>query len=185
MELRQNWVAICKYLLSEWKTHQDSPELCTLLMQQSMSYILTSDNGSSPYSCLHNNLADESRSFYQSCFVEAASYGMHRHLQNKYFLWQMCYYLGYFPTYYPIFLVVEPDKVETRQKELLAHATKQFSGSHLFLPWITGIGYYEWLHELNSDQLMKVHSEIQEFDLEKNSVDEDIRELFLLPDSAE
>lgn len=180
MEGMQNWMAICRYLLTEWKEHQDSPELCVLLMQQSMSYLLASDNGNSPHLCHHNNLENENLHFYQNCFIEAARYGMDHHLDNKYFLWQVCYYLFYLPTYYPVLLVVEYDKLETQQNELLALAKKQFADSFLFVPWLMGTDYYEWLHDMSDDKLVRVHSEIQEFHLGKNAVDEDMKDLFLL-----
>lgn len=178
MERTQDWMAICRYLLTEWKEHQDSPELCVLLMQQAMSYLLASDNGNSPHSCHHNNPDNENLRFYRDCFVGAASHGMNHHLDNKYFLWQVCYYLFYFPTYYPVLLVVEYDKLETKKNELLALAKTQFTESNLFLPWLSGVDYYEWLHNMGSDKLVRVHAEIQEFHLGKNAVDEDVKDLF-------
>lgn len=180
MEKDQDWAAICYYLLLEWKQQKENAELCTLLVQQSMTYLLASDNGNCALSCCSSNFCNENLRLYQNCFIEAANYGMAHHLHNKYFLWQVCYYLFHFPTYYPILSVIENDKIETRQDELLTLAKTQFAESNLFLPWLTGVDYYEWLQNMGSDKLVRVHAEIQEFHLGKNAVDEDVKDLFLL-----
>lgn len=185
MEKKQDWAAICNYLLVEWKQQKENPELCTLFVQQSMTYLLASDSGDCALSCCSSNWGNESLRLYLNCFIEAVNYGMTHHLHNKYFLWQVCYYLFHFSTYYPILSVIENDKLETRQNELLALARTQFAESNLFLPWLMGVDYYDWLHNMGSDKLVRVHAEIQEFHLGKNAVDEDVKDLFLLgSDSA-
>ena len=80
----------------------------------------------------------------------------------------------------PVLMVIGNDKVETLQNKLVSHAKTQFAESDLFSPWLIGIDYYEWLNKLSSDELTRVHSEIEEFQLGKNAVDEDVKRLFFL-----
>ena len=181
MELTQNWMAICEYVQTEWEKHQDSPELCTLLMQQAMSYLLATDNGSSPFLFVHRNNCPESIAYYQNCFVAAMKHGMDHHLHHKYFLWQLCYYIIYYPTYYPIFKVIGGEtKLNDIMQELMSLVNREFSNSLIFRPFLAEKDYYAWIHSLSDADLFALHSEIAEFNLCDNGEDEYVKNLFLV-----
>lgn len=181
LEKKQDWMAICLYLQMQYKNHPDSPDLCVLLMQQSMDYFLACDNGFSSELSMHNNHSVESTYFYRNCFVKTMKQGMERHMEHKYFLWQLCFYLFHASTYYLVFDVLENEvKIQTKWKELMAFIKEQYPDSLIFKPFILEIDDFSWIHSLSDGERSSLQSEIAEWHLCENNSDKDVKALFMM-----
>lgn len=179
MEAEQDWMAVCEYLRTEWERHPESPERCTLLMQQAMDYFLAADEGSSPYLSLHKNSGPGSCEYYRECFVNALKDGLCRHTHDKYFVWQCCFYLAHSATYYPVFEALDDASgVEKEMERLLQLAKTNFEGSLIFSPFIEGANFYDWVRSLNEKEKAALQTEIAQFHLCENSADENVKDLF-------
>ena len=94
MERNKKRLDIYQYLRSQWKLHYDSPQLCVLIMEQMVSFLLELE---SPWAIPED--VNEYQ-YYADFLQEVLQYGMKHHCNNKMFLWQLCYYLAGISTYH-------------------------------------------------------------------------------------
>ena len=77
MERNKKRLDIYQYLRSQWKLHYDSPQLCVLIMEQMVSFLLELE---SPWAIPED--VNEYQ-YYANFLQEVLQYGMKHHCNNK------------------------------------------------------------------------------------------------------
>lgn len=177
-EKNTNWSEIINYLYSQWQQQKENGELCILLIQQLLEYLLAIDTP--PFSPSVIYLHEKER--LQTLLNESITYGMEHCITNKYFLWQICYYLVSISTYYFLYdcLVKDDrDRLDLLQK-LVNSAQALFPNSLLFFQFheSTNDYNYKWYMKLDNIQKETLLSEVNELCLQNNSKDQDILNYF-------
>lgn len=180
LEKLQDWRRVCEYLFDEWVAQPDNAQLCTLVIQQSLSYLLAVDNGNSTELHCHNNNSPSNVAYYHDCLRQSLEYGLKNCISNKYFLWQICFYLTYFATYYPIAVAFSNTSIDEAKNKLLLYAEKLCPESIIFLPMILCCDVGTWLRQLTADERLHLDCELREFDLQQNREDMYVRSIFSL-----
>ena len=168
-----NWIKTTNYLYTHWKLMKHDSEMTILLIQQMMIYVLDIDNGCVPELHYNNNSKKTNRVLFLKHLTEAVEYGLNNTKRGKYFLWQMCYFLKYIPTYYPLLSYVIPsvDAAEQYYHSLIKEAMQEYPDSILF-SLLDRYKNNEYIAPCNSEQIMKtILVEVDDFHLQNNMAD--------------
>ncbi len=171
LDNEENWLKAAHYLYNQWQTQQSDFDLIVLLIQQMMMYILDIDNGCLQELHFNNNGLKENREIFQRYLIVAVERGLSYSSKSKYFLWQMCYYLKYISTYYPLLSVPSVNSADQCYHSLLKEAMAAFPNSMLFCLMDRYDSNSLVISDLNEQELRSVLSEINDFHLQDNQAD--------------
>ena len=181
MERNKKRLDIYQYLRSQWKLHYNSPQLCVLIMEQMVSFLLELE---SPWA-----IPEDVNEYqhYADFLQEVLQYGMKHHCNNKMFLWQLCYYLAGISTYHFLYGdIITPENAGNLLKQYLAHAHALYPDSKLFqLVLLYQRNDASWKITMPESTKDSIHAEIAEWDLQTNEVDQELLDLFNFPKKNE
>ena len=177
MERNKKRSDIYQYLQRQWKLHYDSPQLCVLIMEQMVSFLLELE---SPWAIPEG--VNEYQ-YYSDFLQEVLQYGMKHHCKNKMFLWQLCYYLAGISTYHFLYgKTIMPGNAVNLLKQYLAQAHALYPDSKLFqLVLLYQRNDTSWKTTMPESTRNSIHTEIAEWDLQTNEVDQELLDLFNFP----
>lgn len=166
-----NWLKTAHYLYIQWKTKRSDFDLIVLFIQQMMMYILDIDNGCLQELHYNNNSLKKNQEVFQRYLVATVEHGLSYSSKSKYFLWQMCYYLKYIPTYYPLLSVPSINSPDQCYHALLEEAMASFPSSVLFYLMDRYDSHNFKISNLNKQEISSILIEISDFNLQNNKAD--------------
>lgn len=178
MEKDKKRLDIYGYLKEQWKCYPESSQLCVLIIQQMVSFLLELE---SPWAISEN--ANEYQC-YAAFLQEVLQYGIQYHSKSKMFLWQLCYYLAGISTYHFLYgKVIQLGSAKDLLNQLLDQADKLFPDSKLFqlIPLFQKADT-SWKAKLQESEVVSIRNEIAEWNLQANAVDQELLDLFDFPD---
>lgn len=178
MEKDKKRLDIYRYLKEQWKCYPESSQLCVLIIQQMVSFLLELE---SPWAISEN--ANEYQC-YAAFLQEVLQYGIQYHSKSKMFLWQLCYYLAGISTYHFLYgKVIQLGSAKDLLNQLLDQADKLFPDSKLFqlIPLFQKADT-SWKAKLQKSEVVSIRNEIEEWNLQANAVDQELLDLFDFPD---
>lgn len=173
MEKSDIWIDITDYLYSEWLQQKENGDLCILIIQQMIGFLLEIDR--LPHPVTDGNCSQNNRKRFEAVLYECVDYGLEHCLSSKYFVWQICYYLLYMSTYYYLYVNFNnDDHVKVQLTNLLHYAGESFPDSMLFQQIRESImnkQYDEWKASLTENEKMLLKKEVEQFCLQNNGED--------------
>lgn len=175
LEKDNNWNQIIDYLYEQWLQRMEDGDLCILLVQQLIEYLLLIDTPPVPLN--DSNYSEESQQKFQKILNEAVRYGMTHCLGNKYFLWQICEYLSGISTYYFFYgsLLRNEDSALNLLKKLLETAKETFPDSVLFDQFHEYLhGNDNWQRPMSAEKKKQLLNEVNCLQLQGNMADQNV-----------
>lgn len=177
LESRKNWRTICNYLYSCWCHDKNDGELCLLLIEETLIFLMEIKNGFDEELHLHNNASKRNIRLFTKYKELALSYGLEHCTNDKLFTWRLCFLLFYIVTYYVLIgkTIEDFDKAKQQSKALLEIGKNRFPDSSLFsemerLFSSTGSMF-------NNPPNPAINEELLAFNLDNNWVDQNIKNL--------
>ena len=117
---------------------------------------------------------------YQDFLLDVISWGLQKYRAKKRLLWQICYYVNAWATFYYIFgREITQDNVEQWKKTLFKEAKERYPDSLLFefIPHAAQLDYV-WFYRLTDEQRLQIRLEVGEWNLQKNNMDQAVQSYF-------
>lgn len=174
LEREQKRLPIYQLLRAEWYAHSDNSELALLIMQQ-MAFFL--DELETPWAKPERE--DEYECYY-NMLQSVLGNDLKEYCKNKFFLWQLCFYLSSIATYH--YILGDIIRVEERQQwrhSLFLLASEHFPQSMLFkiIPYLQGNDDASSTI-ISLESKLKLSEELCEWNLQSTMVDQEIKHMF-------
>ena len=124
--------------------------------------------------------AENEYDLYQDFLLDVISWGLQKYRAKKRFLWQICYYVNAWATFYYIFgREITQENVEQWKKTLFEEAKERYPDSMLFefIPHAAQLDYV-WFYRLTDEQRLQIRLEVGEWNLQKNDMDQAVQSYF-------
>ena len=124
--------------------------------------------------------AENEYDLYQDFLLDVISWGLQKYRTKKRFLWQICYYVNAWATFYYIFgREITQENVEQWKKTLFKEAKERYPDSMLFefIPHAAQLDYV-WFYRLTDEQRLQIRLEVGEWNLQKNNMDQAVQSYF-------
>ena len=177
LERQGKRLPVYRYLREEWQKEPPSEGLTVLALQQMVDYVEYVDDLTvlgEPWE------AENEYDLYQDFLLDVISWGLQKYRAKKRFLWQICYYVNAWATFYYIFgREITQENVEQWKKTLFKEAKERYPDSLLFefIPHAAQLDYV-WFYRLTDEQRLQIRLEVGEWNLQKNNMDQAVQSYF-------
>lgn len=177
LERQGKRLPVYRYLREVWQKEPPSEGLTVLALQQMVDYVEYVDDLTvlgEPWE------AENEYDLYQDFLLDVISWGLQKYRAKKRFLWQICYYVNAWATFYYIFgREITQDNVEQWTKTLFEEAKERYPDSLLFefIPHAAQLDYV-WFYRLTDEQRLQIRLEVGEWNLQKNNMDQAVQSYF-------
>lgn len=177
LERQGKRLPVYRYLREVWQKEPPSEGLTVLALQQMVDYVEYVDDLTvlgEPWE------AENEYDLYQDFLLDVISWGLQKYRTKKRFLWQICYYVNAWATFYYIFgREITQENVEQWKKTLFEEAKERYPDSLLFefIPHAAQLDYV-WFYRLTDEQRLQIRLEVGEWNLQKNDMDQAVQSDF-------
>lgn len=177
LERQGKRLPVYRYLREVRQKEPPSEGLTVLALQQMVDYVEYVDDLTvlgEPWE------AENEYDLYQDFLLDVISWGLQKYRAKKRFLWQICYYVNAWATFYYIFgREITQENVEQWKKTLFKEAKERYPDSLLFefIPHAAQLDYV-WFYRLTDEQRLQIRLEVGEWNLQKNNMDQAVQSYF-------